>query len=164
MKAGAWIGLVVVLAVVVGGLMYFRSTTPNGEENAVLTPVASFTPAGSGALASPSATPLAREATPVAAPSTSAPGGRVMLAIEDTGFSPQTVTVKSGTTVTFVNNGQGLHWPASDVHPTHNLLPGFDSLRGLGTGEEYSFTFTKTGRWSCHDHLHPALTCTITVE
>lgn len=86
------------------------------------------------------------------------------IAMNEAGFSPATVTVAPGTTVTFVNNGQAAHWPASDVHPTHQLLPGFDAKQGVATGDTYAYTFTQTGTWRCHDHLMPQLTCTIVVK
>jgi len=82
----------------------------------------------------------------------------------DTAFEPATVTVALGTTVRFVNNGQGLHWPASAVHPTHEALPEFDSKKGLATGEIFSYTFTQKGEWFMHDHLAPKITGKIIVE
>lgn len=90
-------------------------------------------------------------------------GEEVKVEVDETGFIPQTVTVVQGTKVVFVNNGQALHWPASDVHPTHEELPGFDAMHGLQTGETYSYTFDQVGDWSCHDHLMPEHTCTINV-
>lgn len=84
--------------------------------------------------------------------------------ITDTGFVPEEVTVLVGSTVRFVNNGQAAHWPASDVHPTHDILPEFDAKRGLTTGETYEYTFSEAGEWSMHDHLFPQFTGTIVVE
>lgn len=89
--------------------------------------------------------------------------GQASITMSESGFSPATLNVKLGTAVTFVNNGQAAHWPASDVHPTHAIVPDFDAMRGLATGESYSYTFTKAGVWHCHDHLMPQNTCTITV-
>ncbi len=86
------------------------------------------------------------------------------VSITDTGFEPSKVTIPVGTTVVFVNNGQALHWPASGVHPTHEILPGFDAKRGLATGDTYSFTFEQKGSWPMHDHLNPRTTGTIVVE
>ena len=82
----------------------------------------------------------------------------------DTGFVPAAVTVEVGARVTFMNDGQALHWPSSDVHPTHELLPGFDAGQGLGTGESYSFTFEEKGTWGFHDHLFPELKGEVIVE
>jgi len=86
-----------------------------------------------------------------------------VISITDAGFVPDKLTVKAGTQVTFMNNGQALHWPASDNHPLHRLLPGFDAKKGLTTGEEYAFTFNKTGEWTYHDNLLPNLTGVVIV-
>lgn len=108
----------------------------------------------------PSPAALAPQATVAAVGQTET----VTISMTDTGFTPSSVTVSAGSAVVFVNNGQGLHWPASDVHPTHQILPAFDSLRGLSTGEQYSFTFTQKGSWRFHDHLSPGFTGTVVVE
>jgi plastocyanin len=86
------------------------------------------------------------------------------ISMTDDGFEPATVEVSVGTTVTFVNNGQGLHWPASDNHPTHEILAGFDAKKGLATGETYSYTFTEIGSWGFHNHLAPQIKGTVVVE
>lgn len=72
----------------------------------------------------------------------------------ENGLSQTNLTVKAGDTVKFLNNSTASHWPASDTHPTHLLCPGFDSLKGLGQGESYSFTFDEAGLCPFHDHLH----------
>ena len=97
-------------------------------------------------------------------PSSSETEGDVTITYDGSGFSPSTVTVKAGDTVTFRNESTTEVWPASDVHPTHNDLPGFDALGGLGQGEEYSFTFDEAGEWNFHNHLNSAQGGTITVE
>ena len=78
-------------------------------------------------------------------------------------FSPQVTTIKVGDTVKFINRDSTSHWPASDVHPTHRAYPegggctgsAFDSCKGLGSGESYSFTFNVEGNWDYHCHIHP---------
>lgn len=169
MKTIPLLGTVVVLIVlVVAGLLVFRSTAPNG----VLTPsptiatsvVPTQLPITAEPLISTPTPSLAATISPSAQPSQEADEKTTTITITDSGFSPKQLTVVAGTRVTLVNNGQALHWPASDAHPTHELLPGFDAKRGLLTGETYSFTFAKKGTWSYHDHLNPTLTGTITVE
>lgn len=88
----------------------------------------------------------------------------VTVSMTETGFAPSKFTVTAGTVVTFINDGQVPHWPASAVHPTHEVLPDFDAKRGLQTGESYSFAFTQAGSWNFHDHLFPQFTGTITVR
>ena len=88
------------------------------------------------------------------------------------GFLPGTLRIKAGESVTFINKDSLEHWPASDIHPTHNLYPEsggcigskFDACRGLKPGESWSFTFNKKGTWEYHDHLHSNLRGTIIVE
>lgn len=92
------------------------------------------------------------------------------------GFFPQTLTVEQGTTVTWQSTGSSM-WVASDAHPTHTGYSGtslsehcgdsstaaerFDSCDAM---DSYSFTFTKTGEWSYHNHLRASQSGTIVVE
>lgn len=69
------------------------------------------------------------------------------------GFTPSTITVDVGTTVTFINDSSKSMRVASSVHPTHKDLPGFDQLKGSGKGTSYTYTFNKAGEWSYHNHL-----------
>lgn len=87
------------------------------------------------------------------------------VAYDDTnGFSPDPITVQEGDTVVFRNNGSSDIWVASDDHPVHNDLPGFDAESGISPGEEYSYTFEESGTWGYHDHLNPNQTGTVIVE
>lgn len=71
------------------------------------------------------------------------------------GWEPRTLTVDPGAIVVFVNESSDETWPASDVHPTHELLPGFDAERGVPRGGSWSYTFDRSGRFGFHDHLSP---------
>ena len=98
--------------------------------------------------------------------------------VSSAGFSPNTLTIKSGDSVKFVAKDGTRHWPASDIHPIHAQYPGsnlnkcnspeqgqiFDACWSLREGETYEFTFEEKGSWGFHDHLHPALTGKIVVE
>lgn len=92
--------------------------------------------------------------------------------ITSTGFSPSSLTIKAGDTVTFANKDSSLHWPASAVHPTHSVYSEsggcigskFDACKGLAQGESWSFAFNQKGTWGYHDHLNPGLTGTIIVQ
>ena len=88
----------------------------------------------------------------------------VVISMTSNGFEPNTVTIKAGETVTFVNNDSIERWPASAFHPTHQELPGFDAIGGVAPGASYSFTFTEVGTWKFHDHLNPSVFGAITVE
>jgi len=91
-------------------------------------------------------------------------GGGNVVKIEDDGFHPQTLTINSGDTVRWENKSSDDAWPASNVHPTHLLYPGFDAKKPVLPGDSYSFTFTKTGTWGYHNHLEPDVQATIVVK
>lgn len=80
------------------------------------------------------------------------------------GFEPRTVEIRKGETVEFINDDIQPHWPASGIHPTHALCPGFDALRGLTQGERYQYTFLKSKTCPFHDHLNPSLTGSIIIK
>ena len=84
--------------------------------------------------------------------------------MDETGFTPATVRVAPVSTVNFVTTGQGSHWPALAVHPTHQMLAGFDAFKPLATGETYSYTFAQAGTWAFHDHLNPSLIGSVIVS
>lgn len=73
----------------------------------------------------------------------------------DSGFTPKSITVKVGTTVTWTNKASDKMWVASAPHPTHTALPGFDELSAASKDGTYSYTFTKAGNWKYHNHLDP---------
>ena len=91
-------------------------------------------------------------------------GKEFLVEMNASGFSPPAFTIKAWDTVKFVNKDARDRWPASGMHPTHQLCPGFDSLKPMKTGEEYSFTFTEKKECPMHDHLIPSLRGKITVE
>lgn len=82
----------------------------------------------------------------------------------NTGFQPQRFTVPLGTMIEFVNQSDLQMWVASNVHPSHEILPTFDQFKGVGKGETYMYFFDKKGSWTYHDHNSPAFEGIITVE
>jgi plastocyanin len=81
--------------------------------------------------------------------------GDIVVTYTDSGYQPNEVTVKKGTKVTFLNDSTGSMWTASGVHPTHQLLPGFDQLKSVVKGGKYEYTFIKVGTWKYHNHVKP---------
>lgn len=80
------------------------------------------------------------------------------------GVSPKTLTVPVGTTVTFVNTDTISHQIASDPHPSHSGLSGFDNT---SLSQSYTYTFTKSGSYGYHDHqdgFNSAMKGTIIVQ
>lgn len=71
------------------------------------------------------------------------------------GFSPDPVTVDENVTIIFVNKDTIDRWPASNVHPTHELYPEFDPKQSIKPGESWTFKPKNVGEWKYHDHNLP---------
>jgi hypothetical protein len=79
-------------------------------------------------------------------------------------FSPQTITINQGDTVLFENVDSQDRWPASNIHPTHEIYPEFDPKKPVPANTSWQFTFDKAGTWKYHDHLEPTLSGTVIVK
>jgi plastocyanin len=79
-------------------------------------------------------------------------------------YQPNELSIKVGEAIQFVNASDKQLWPASNIHPTHDIYPEFDPQRALQPGESWTFTFRRSGLWRMHDHLLPYLKGVITVN
>lgn len=81
----------------------------------------------------------------------------------NSGFSPQTITVNNGDTLTVKNNSSRTIQFESDPHPAHttNTELNIDTIRA---GQSKIFTVKRTGTFGYHDHLSPSDTGTIVVQ
>jgi plastocyanin len=79
------------------------------------------------------------------------------VSIDNFTFTPQTVTVKTGTTVTWTNKDDiphGIAW----------MKNAFTRSKALDTDDSYSLTFTTPGTYAYFCYLHPHMTGTLVVE
>lgn len=88
----------------------------------------------------------------------------VIVKVTDTGYVPNSITVKVGQTVIWQNETNSAVWIASNPHPAHSDYPEFDEKGSMSKGESFSFTFTKAGTWGYHDHFKPSAKGFVTVE
>lgn len=96
-------------------------------------------------------------------PGSKKPADITIILTED-GYQPAEVTIKKGQTVKFTTSRNTQFWPASDLHPTHGIYPGFDPRQPVASNNSWSFTFDKAGQWKFHDHLSPNYRGIITTE
>ena len=61
------------------------------------------------------------------------------------GFVPKRLDIEPGTQVRFVNASDKPLWPASNIHPTHSILPELDAKQAVSPGETWAFTFKDQG-------------------
>jgi amicyanin len=76
--------------------------------------------------------------------------------IDNFTFSPQTLTIKAGTKVTWMNRDDIPHIIASTTKAFKSPA--------LDTDDSYSFTFTTAGNYEYFCTLHPHMTGTVVVE
>lgn len=76
--------------------------------------------------------------------------------IENMAFSPDTIVIKKGTTVTWTNQDAASHTVTSDEGVIMNS-------ELLEKGESYSVTFDQAGTFAYHCKIHPSMQGTVTV-
>ena len=138
MGIGVRIGIAV-LATVFSGLM---ATTSVEEVFAFGTP----------------ATAAAGQAKVETATQAAAPAGNVVeVKVDNFSFSPQTITIKPGTTVTWTNRDDIPHTVVSDDKV-------FKSEGARYRDEKFSYTFDKAGNFPYFCSVHPKMTGKVIVQ
>lgn len=85
------------------------------------------------------------------------------VSVTDSGFDPQTLRVKKGTIVTWVNNSSGNASVNSNDYPTNRLYP-FLNLGEFSRDSSVQVTFDKPGTYGYHNYLKPDQKGTVIVE
>lgn len=101
----------------------------------------------------PTATPTTNPTTPTPTPTTASSGNSV--SIMNFSFSPNSLTVKVGTKVTWTNHDSVTHTVTADQGAFNSPVP---------PGGSFSFTFSKAGTYAYHCMIHPSMTATIIVQ
>src|SRR3989344_5306189 len=94
-----WLGVIVFIIIVALGGWYILSNPSTGQ--------------------APSGEPAVTEEVPAETPPAATVPAPATLTYTDTGFSPASVTVTEGQTVTWVNQSSKQMWVASARHPDH---------------------------------------------
>lgn len=139
------LGGIVLLVVVLGGLALFS------KKSNQITPAQTTQPAQS------------TQTTTAPKGNESMMAKEVVVTVTKTGFQPQTVTVKTGTRVTWINKSGGSATVNSDDHPTHLLYRDFN-LGSFPVDSSVQLVVIKPGKFTYHDHLHPDRTGSVIVE
>lgn len=85
--------------------------------------------------------------------------GSAGITIQDFTFSPSTITVKAGTTVSWTNNGPSAHTTTSDAgvwdSGTLSAPGGGGGYGGGSAGGSFQRTFNQAGTYTYHCSIHP---------
>jgi plastocyanin len=79
------------------------------------------------------------------------------VSISNFSFSPSSITVKKGTTVTWTNHDSIAH---TVVETDGKTGP---NSQNIDNGKTYSFTYNTVGAFAYHCSIHPEMTGTVTV-
>ncbi len=79
-----------------------------------------------------------------------------VIKIDNFSFEPQTLTVPSGTTVTWTNQ--------DDIPHTAASTDGIFKSKVMDTDEKFSYTFTKAGTYPYYCTIHPKMTGKVVVQ
>ena len=91
----------------------------------------------------------------------------VEVSASSSGFSPGTVTINVGDSVTWTNVGSSQVYIAPNNHPTHVAYAGIWDDDGTGlisAGQTYTQVFKTAGTYNYHDHLNASHTGTVIVK
>ena len=171
-----------IVLIFVASAVYFVTTGKNDSEKNIApiveTPTAPAVVSPEQASPVPTATTRITSTTTTTQTTTTKPGPKnVTITYGANGFSPASITIQKGDTVTFVAAaGSGRMWVASDQHPSHQGYSGtsksehctagynpapFDACTN---GTSFSFTFGKTGSWGYHNHSNAGDGGTVVVK
>ncbi len=105
-------------------------------------------------------TPEAEQARPVQAKSASTPdkavAENITVRIDGMRFEPARITVKPGTTITWMHNGRMPHTVTGELDGP--------SSKTLYAGQQYSHTFTEAGSYQYACDFHPSMKGKVIVE
>lgn len=97
------------------------------------------------------------------APSGSSQNAADTITYDGNGFSPASLTVQSGATVTIKNTSSETVQFQSNPHPTHTDDTDLN-VGAVNPGSSQTFTVTKKGTFGYHNHLNPSQQGSITIQ
>ncbi|MDF2460763.1 MAG: hypothetical protein K0S68_166 [Candidatus Saccharibacteria bacterium] len=151
MKRSTVTAIVIVLALIILGALFYQAS----QRTATVTSPSPSPSDRPSAAASPSASPLSSSPATSTAP--------VTVDFTSTGFSPKTVNVTSGTTITFKNSTAEDVQPSSDPHPQHTINPELN-VGVISAGQSKTITVNQKGSYGMHNHFDPTDTLSVVVQ
>jgi len=145
-NASVLIAIFIVIFIVAGGGVYL-ATKKDAKTNT--------TDTSSVSTGEPSSSSTTTDNSPTAAEAT-------VITYSNSGFTPNTITIKAGDPVTVKNESSRTLDFASDDHPTHKNNSELN-VGDIESGKSATFTM-KAGTWGYHNHLNASDTGTIIVQ
>ena len=147
-------GLIIAFGVLAGFLISKNATAPAGPET---TETATTTATTTTVTKLP-----VKTYTPSPSPII-VKNGSYLVSYKNSGFTPVTLTIKRGKSVSFVNNSDKA-MSITAVDQNSNVYRQLNQEQSVGRGGTYDFTFTDPGIWVYTNRNNPAVRGTIIVE
>ena len=178
MTKTGWLALGIVIIVAVGAFLWWsNASAPSIDQGASSNAVTSDTSATSATGdTSAAGTQTTGASADVSANVTTGAPMSATVTYDGNSFSPASLTVAKGATVTFTDTA-GQMWLASDPHPAHTAYDGTSRTTHCAAGytgakpfdecargSSFTFTFDKTGTFGYHDHTNDNAHGTIVVQ
>jgi plastocyanin len=138
---------IIAFVVIIGGVAIFLLTGKNTNN-----PITVTTP--NSTISSP---------TPAESSAPAKENKQNTITLNSENFSPKTLTIKVGDTVTWINRSGRNANVSSNPHPIHTDYTPLN-LGSFPDGGTLSLTFDKAGTYGYHNHLNPSQNGTIVVE
>ncbi len=103
------------------------------------------------------------QSTTSSTPTENPPAAGATITYTDNGFTPGTLTVKSGTEIKIVNSSSSSIQFSSDPHPEHTDAPELNQ-DSLAPGASQTIKAGNPGTYGVHNHEDPTKTMTIIVQ
>ena len=140
--------IIIILVLLVLGLVAYSFVVKNKSNTVLETPLSNT----ETSTTSEPVVPVSNTST-----KTTPVPSNVTVHIKDFAFNPQTLKIKAGTSVTWVNDDPMAHTITSD---SDNIL----NSPTLSPGQSFSFTFTNPGSTNYHCNIHKSMKGVVIVE
>ncbi len=153
-------GLIAAILIAGGGFLVLGMDNDDSTNNSATAPTTAPTQSDRSSSTTP---PTASDTPANTTDSNEGDAAAATISYTDNGFSPDSVNVKSGDTVTVENTSEDNVQFNSDDHPTHTENSELN-VGMVAAGDAKSFTVTKKGSFGFHNHLNSSQKGTISVE
>ena len=146
------VGILLAIIVIAGVLLFLKRSTINTPQ---LAPPPTVAPTQ---LPIPTDMPTSTTAT-----TSSQATQPTTVTLTQQGFSPQTITIKAGEKIIWLNKSGETATVNSDPHPIHNLYP-ILNLGEFPNNGKLELVISKAGKYTYHNHYQPSHRGTIIVQ
>lgn len=175
MKTSTIIWVIVIVLIIAGGWWYFSSGTSNTSPSQLPIRPLGQTQTINNAQGRDY---MPNPRTSTSSNTTSSALMSATVTVTSSGFSPTTVTIKKGGTITWIDKSGSPMWIASAAHPTHAVYDNTSKNEHCASGYSgptpfdecssssgnYSFIFNQVGTWKYHNHVNVSEIGTVIVK